>query len=263
MASDVPIALGDKPRLSIAAQIASCTLPSLTDLTSAPRIHLNNREFILEEWVFTKSKRGRRSWIEQHGYFLMEVNSQGYIVMNSQGKKKQFWSCNYCDTKPSPAIYQSDSTTGASKHLNERYRYFNPEKPDERAIKRPRQSVFELIQQNTGKPIVMMNEADELKKLFVNWLIDAFVPFRCVRYESFQSLLRFLNSKIVDEVIPSSDTTIRRWVCEKFEEGKEDITKSLHTVLSKVHLSFDLWTSPNAYTLLRIVGHWFNNIGIL
>lgn len=32
--------------------------------------------------------------------------------------------------------------------------------------------------------------------------------------------------------------------------------------MSSVHLSFDLWTSPNSKAILGLVGHWIDNTGV-
>ena len=37
----------------------------------------------------------------------------------------------------------------------------------------------------------------------------------------------------------------------------------LATVKTQVHFTFDLWTSPNHYAFLRVVGHWVDNGGTL
>ena len=40
-----------------------------------------------------------------------------------------------------------------------------------------------------------------------------------------------------------------------FQVAKETVKQSLDTSKSKIHLTFDLWSSPNYKSILAIVGH--------
>jgi hypothetical protein len=49
-------------------------------------------------------------------------------------------------------------------------------------------------------------------------------------------------------------TTIRNWVKEEFETMRLLVKEVLANAKSKIHISFDLWTSPNAYAICAIIG---------
>jgi hypothetical protein len=41
-----------------------------------------------------------------------------------------------------------------------------------------------------------------------------------------------------------------------FEARKEKVKNELTRSLSKIHISFDLWTAPNAIAILGVVAHY-------
>jgi hypothetical protein len=50
---------------------------------------------------------------------------------------------------------------------------------------------------------------------------------------------------------------MRNWAKEEFSFGKIEMKKILHQALSKVHISFDIWTSPySTYAFLGVVAHF-------
>jgi hypothetical protein len=63
----------------------------------------------------------------------------------------------------------------------------------------------------------------------------------------------------VDAYLPRSGDTVHRWLITAFEMQKQEIRRQLHEEpVSKIHLSFDLWTSENQLALLGIVAHYLD-----
>src|SRR5207244_9089522 len=60
--------------------------------------------------------------------------------------------------------------------------------------------------------------------------------------------------------LPSSGDTIRRWIMENYELKKQEIKRQI-TKYSKglVHVSFDLWTSPNQLSIFGMIIHYMND----
>ena len=50
-------------------------------------------------------------------------------------------------------------------------------------------------------------------------------------------------------------TSLRNWAMEEFDIEKAKVKSTLQQSYSKIHLSFDIWTSPNGYAVLGAVGH--------
>jgi len=53
-----------------------------------------------------------------------------------------------------------------------------------------------------------------------------------------------------------SEKTIRSDIKKYFETAKATIKKHLSLARSRIHISYDLWTSPNHKAMMAIVAHW-------
>lgn len=54
----------------------------------------------------------------------------------------------------------------------------------------------------------------------------------------------------------SCANAIRAHCMRRFQETREQIKDLFVVAKSRIHISADLWTSPNNYALLGIVAHW-------
>lgn len=63
--------------------------------------------------------------------------------------------------------------------------------------------------------------------------------------------------------MPKSSTTVSSWINESFLSNQNSIRNALSNSISSIHLSFDLWTSPNNLALLAVVAYWLNEEGTL
>lgn len=129
----IPLLRGEA-RKNLTKQLEALADVNLTQLScdsiaNWPKIVLRGKQYIPEEW--TAKKRSRRSWISDHGSFLVE------IVKDSSGGT--FWCCKYCNK-----VFNSIATRSAALHLNNEHNKFDDTKPQ--PSKKPRQSVLELQQ---------------------------------------------------------------------------------------------------------------------
>lgn len=76
------------------------------------------------------------------------------------------------------------------------------------------------------------------------------------------SLLHYLNPEI-DAWLPSSHNTIQEWTIRTYKHHKQVIQDSLQSALSKIHLTVDLWTSPNTLAVIGVVSHYISDSGQL
>jgi len=58
--------------------------------------------------------------------------------------------------------------------------------------------------------------------------------------------------------LPSSGNTIKNWIIDQFHWSQQDLTRLFTCSKSKIHFTFDLWTSPNYRAFLGIVTHWLD-----
>jgi hypothetical protein len=75
-------------------------------------------------------------------------------------------------------------------------------------------------------------------------------------------LLRFLNLE-ADAALPHSHNTILTWTIRQYKSYKERIRNILHSASTKIHITVDLWSSPNSLAVMGIIAHYINEEGIL
>jgi hypothetical protein len=91
--------------------------------------------------------------------------------------------------------------------------------------------------------------------LVVQWIVDHRHSFKEVEAESFRNIIEYCNPMAIKK-LPKSANTVRSDIMKCFEVAKITIKENLDAARSKIHLSFDLWTSPNYKAMVAIVGHW-------
>ena len=55
-----------------------------------------------------------------------------------------------------------------------------------------------------------------------------------------------------------SANTIKRWILWEFEKQRRYVKQELTTARSRIHVSFDCWTSPNTKGLVGVVFHFLD-----
>lgn len=108
-----------------------------------------------------------------------------------------------------------------------------------------------------------MYERAVLKALLVQWLVTHNISFRVVESSSFRLLLMYLCSakasvsEIHTLLPPKAHRTVRSYVLDVFNCKKRALRQRLQeNAITNIHISFDLWTSPNHRAHLAVNAHW-------
>jgi hypothetical protein len=96
--------------------------------------------------------------------------------------------------------------------------------------------------------------ANTLRKLIVEWIVDRRHPFNEVEAQSFRRIIEYLDSTAVCK-LPKDSETIRSDAIRYFNKAKTTIKEMLSTAKEMIHLSFDLWTSLNHNHMISITAH--------
>jgi hypothetical protein len=99
----------------------------------------------------------------------------------------------------------------------------------------------------------LMQNKEKIKRGLVEFLVENRSPFHMVEKASLGTLLSFFNP-CAKEVLPTSHNTLARYTVKSFNHQKELIRKLLKESSTRIHLSADIWTSPNNYLTLGLVG---------
>ncbi|KAF9871170.1 transposase-like protein [Colletotrichum karsti] len=244
------------PRLRISTQIAEALItdpplnPTINDLYP---IVVGSRKFVLEEQLSRRRGRGRSSWIREHGEFLVE------IIQGRAGTS--FWSCRRCDAKGSPRLFGAAATSAPQEHLLRghnvcRISAQSDEDSDGCTLvtssppyKRPRPN------SNIPKSKIMT-----MRDLCVASVVSADLPFVHFENTYVQQMFRYHSMEVAGE-IPWGRTAIRDRLDDFCQRGEALVKSELHSAASKIHLSFDLWSSPNIYAFMAVTGHFIHADG--
>jgi hypothetical protein len=155
------------------------------------------------------------------------------------------------------------------KHLLEKHTKTEKSSRENISAKRQRsiEHALKLSQDQSFKRRKLTTNSDgssldgsHLKVLYIKFLTACHLPLRLVECPKFRDLLNYINDDI-DTWLPTSHTTITHWVLRQFSSIKEQMKSRLHSALTDIHISCDLWTSPNYLPILGVISHYISKDG--
>ncbi|KAG6996097.1 putative AC transposase [Fusarium oxysporum f. sp. conglutinans] len=246
--------LGSRPK-SIAKQYdAALALASTADssVDDLYKITWGQRCFVIASLLDRRKSRGRRSWIGNHGWFLAELKRDN----TSSG---DIWCCRLCDDKGAPRFFNAQSTSSAQAHLYRAHRItetFEPGSPGDSSVldlqrsaskKRPAPSSLVLPRAKMAR----------IRELSVGYIVDSNLPFTTFESTYLQELFRQLDSDLHIQV-PWGRTTAKKDLEDILSLKKAAVKEELDEAVTQIHISFDLWTSPNRLAFISIFGHFID-----
>ena len=152
---------------------------------------------------------------------------------------KDQWECNHC--KRSYAICDS-ATTNQRVHLNIEHGILDPKAPVD-----TKQSTLDTYR----RPPIRL---DVLRKLIVEWVVERRHSFNETESEALHRIFEYLDPRSTNALM--SRNTLKADVDKYFETAKATIKERLSLARSRIHISYNLWTSPNHKAMIAIVAHW-------
>ncbi|KAF4332994.1 ribonuclease H [Fusarium beomiforme] len=211
------------------------------------------------------STKPRTSWV-----FSNMPNEEIETRYYNQRTGKEEWRCKHCDR----AYACSGGTAAPAKHLME-------PPPDGHGLPKgaPRTAKVTTIrtileqaraaaEENPRKRRRFNDQSgdsidpDQLEVLYVRFITACSLPFRLVECPESRALLAYVNND-VDTWLPDTHETLRKWIMRQYEDQKEKVKQRIQLAKSRIHISCDLWTSPNFLAILGVVGHYVTEDGQL
>ena len=85
------------------------------------------------------------------------------------------------------------------------------------------------------------------------------LPFSIVESNEFRDLMLYSSPALRNnDTLPKSGVSIKTWLIELFILSQVILIALLYQSEAKIYISFDLWSSPNHYSMLGIVGHFID-----
>ena len=101
---------------------------------------------------------------------------------------------------------------------------------------------------------------DFWKLSLIQWIVYCHIAFSQIENLYFRKMMKLLNATVAT-FLPCRNT-LRKWIMDEFERQKRKKRHELRAAWSNIHISFDLWTSPNCYAIMAIVAHYINSTGV-
>lgn len=160
-------------------------------------------------------------------------------------------------------LYNTGTTSNAERHLLNKHRI---RKPGSTIAVSPSPNVIamQILGAKRRKISDIPTTADAghlFRKTLVRWMVKANIPLTGPEDEEFGNLIEIasLGSNSLVDLVPTGDT-MRTWIVKEFDDQKAEIkSQLLHNAQSKIHLSFDLWTSDGTtMSLMAVVSHYLD-----
>ena len=81
------------------------------------------------------------------------------------------------------------------------------------------------------------------------------LPFTAIKWPQLYSLLLLINPEVENLLIMSRRTLVSD-IKDCWEKERLELKERLQYARSKIHISLDIWTSPNTYLFLGIIAHY-------
>ena len=208
------------------------------------------------------TRRPRTCWVFKH----MPDEDLEAKYYNSSGKEE--WRCKYC----SKTYATNGGNSCIKRHLLEKHVKTEKSSRENISAKRQRSiehsleladnQSFKRRKLNTTSSDGCSLDGGQLEVLYIKSLTACHLPLRLVECPEFRDLLNYINNDI-DTWLPTSHTTVTHWVLRQFKSMKEQMRSRLHSARTDIHISCDLWTSPNCLPILGFVGHYISEDGQL
>jgi hypothetical protein len=166
--------------------------------------------------------------------------------------RKEVYYCYQCERqKRKQLLPKLSGNTGAHQHL---LRHHNID-GDGRPKSHP-PAGQPGIDENTFT-LVSVAKKSEFQRLLIRWLVYCHICISMVENGCFRDLVAYLNKRLA-ALLPSAQATIRKWIMNAHREEKEKIKEEMRTSIGGIHISFDMWTSPNYLAMLSVFAHYLD-----
>ena len=251
---------------SLSSQLRNCSISTPAEFSpSNPSNPSNDDDFTLQEGGKTYlrgermpvTKGKKRGWFWNHGEEIYCEND-----------KQWFWLCSQCWNEKNFKAYKSTSTVHLKNHLESDHSITEmSSRADEsnastivntRTTDASEETQSEPPDDNTVIKWTTRFTFKTLKQRLIQWIVVMHISFSQVENDWFRDFLAVFNTKLA-ALIPKSGNTVRVWIMQDFQRRRSDIEKQLKESRSLIHLSYDLWTSPNHLALVAVIGHYVSS----
>lgn len=182
---------------------------------------------------------------------------------DNEPEKKDGSSLLYCRYCPESSTYSTSVTTNFRRHLQSKHQVAI-EKDDSKLQGEIQLRLSRLYTdaESTGhtdeiSSQILRKTLDHsvINEALISLIVTRNLPFRILEWPEFHAFCQVLNPEAKDYIL-TAHSTIPRLIEKSWNVQKDIVRQKLQSALSSIHLSLDIWTSPNRLLLLGICGHF-------
>jgi hypothetical protein len=172
--------------------------------------------------------------------------------------------CLYCQSDSFPLPYGTTSAGNLRKHILRHHPLICLEPINSKSQEKVTQQIQGLYRQaqalgDTEEFDLQVLERQLDQRVLIEALIALIVvrnvSYNMVEWPEFHTLCQILN-KACKGMLPTSHSTAAIKVKESWVRHKDTVRRVLQSAISHIHISLDIWTSPNRLLLLAICAHF-------
>ncbi|CCE34843.1 uncharacterized protein CPUR_08782, partial [Claviceps purpurea 20.1] len=216
-------------------------------------ITFRRKEHVLESSVTGKT---RPSFINLHGVVIQECLPDGNL-----GEPR--WICTPCDKNGSFSDFKAVATSSAISHLRKKHRITQAttlsSDADDDGV-----AVTEPSTNTSNISFIRVWTHQLVKKArdyALTYILRTNSPFGAFDDPSMKCLMLLLNPTMY--LIGLGRSTMTEHLASTYVAKKELIKLEFKQALTQIHLSFDMWTSPNHHAILGVSAHFLDKKGTL
>jgi hypothetical protein len=206
-----------------------------------------------------KQPSRRMSWIYQHGYRIMHMDKIN----------KTFWLCKYCHIHKNPVmlIDVTQATTSAVTHLGHPIQghnltYMGVKTTVARGQLSLREALHGGFKVSQSAANAMGNfDVQRFCHAFILWLLDNNLPMAIIARSSTRELFSIISAE-AEAALWRSPCSVAMYSMRLFRAIQPQIVQALSQSISKIHISFDGWTTKGGTRgFFGIVAHFATPLG--
>ncbi|KAF6781096.1 transposase-like protein, partial [Colletotrichum sojae] len=173
-----------------------------------------------------------------------------------------FWVCRRCDEQQNLSkLFNAVATTSATTHLRTKHRVLSTSTDEASEASSITDDLLPPPKRHCSAPVAIpKSQVTKVEELAVGYIVNTDSPFTTFEDPYLKALLIELDSDLYSQVSWARSSQMRE-LGRVFAAKKALVKEEIQRALTKVHISFDLWTSPNRYAIIAVYAHFLSHSG--
>ncbi len=160
--------------------------------------------------------------------------------------------CYECEvnTKRQPLLVITNGLGSAGRHMKRAHG------------RNPKTGLPMGIQPAAGSSSELVNTKnyDVFKLLMLKWFVLCQLALFMLENTYFRALMSYMHAGL-GGLLPKATSTLRGWIMTEFDTQRGLLAAELSKSLSKVHITFDIWTASNQRGYIAVWAYWISSQG--